>query len=299
MSEYDFYVVNAFAGEPFKGNPAGVFPDATGLSDRQMQDIARQLNLVETVFVFGSETEDVDVKLRYFTPLKELPIAGHPTIAAWVAMANHGRIAVHDQERYIQETRAGIQSVYLSTYDNRIFVRMDQPAPQFVDISESAEEIAKVFSLSSRRVVSDYPIQGVNTGLGHVIFAVDTLESLMMVQRKIQSLDNLCSRYGLQEAQIFTFETFDVSHDLHTRNICPREGLEDPACGVGSSALLAYLMKNRIHFTDDRLHLRFEQGQIVNMPGVIHVWGDRGTDDSLTLQIGGSGVVMLKGTFYA
>jgi len=75
----NFLVVNAFAVRPFGGNPAGIFPHAEGLSDEEMQLIARQLNLVETVFVFRGTEPNVDRHLRYFTPLKELPIAGHPT----------------------------------------------------------------------------------------------------------------------------------------------------------------------------------------------------------------------------
>ena len=92
MSSRNFYIVNAFTDKPFGGNPAGVFLNASGLSDQQMQAIAKQLNLVETVFITPLNAKEADFELRYFTPHKELPIAGHPTIAAWCALAYAGQV---------------------------------------------------------------------------------------------------------------------------------------------------------------------------------------------------------------
>ena len=78
----DFFVVNSFAEKAFGGNPAAVFLDGEGLVEAVMQSIARQMNLIETVFVFRPDAKEKDLRFRYFTPLEELPVAGHPTIAA-------------------------------------------------------------------------------------------------------------------------------------------------------------------------------------------------------------------------
>lgn len=84
--------------------------------------------------------------------------------------------------------------------------------------------------------------------------------------------------------------------DFHTRNICPREGIEDPACGVGNSALVAYLMKNGV-LTESLVEICAEQGYIEQMPSVIRVRGIREDNGSFSLSIGGSGVLMVKGEF--
>ena len=78
--EYKFYQVDVFTRDPFGGNPLAVFPDAAGLSDSSMLQIAREMNLSETTFVFPAEWSGVDFEVRIFTPGKEIPFGGHPII---------------------------------------------------------------------------------------------------------------------------------------------------------------------------------------------------------------------------
>ncbi|MCB0343974.1 MAG: PhzF family phenazine biosynthesis protein [Bdellovibrionales bacterium] len=289
----NFYVVNSFAKQAFGGNPAGVVPDAAGLSDSQMLAVAKQLNLVETAFVCPPEKKGSDIRIRYFTPNKELPIAGHPTIACWVALVEEGKFTVEHRSRYLQETKAGPQEIELITKNDALFVRMAQPEPKFIKTPLFGSDIADTFGIDSKAIV--HPIRGVDTGLGHLIFGVDSIESLMKIRRQKEPLKKLCERFGLAEAQVFALEATDDNCDLHTRNICPREGLEDPACGVGNSALLAYLMDCGIRFTDDDAHMVAEQGHVVGMPSVIHTWGKRIDKDRYSMHIGGAGVIMAKG----
>ncbi len=289
----DFYVVNAFAAKAFGGNPAGVVTDAAELTSDQMQAVARQLNLVETAFVCPPDTPEADIKLRYFTPIKELPIAGHPTIAAWIALVEDGKFSINGRNSFRQETKSGLRKVDLVSSREGLFVRMDQPQPRFVKTPLFGSDIADVFGIDSKAII--HPIRGVDTGLGHLVFGVDSIDTLMKVQRKKEQLAKLCERFGLAEAQVFALEAKEDGCDLHTRNICPRDGIEDPACGVGNSALLAYLMDCRIQFTDDSAHMTAEQGHAVGMPSVIHSWGKRLDRDSYSLQIGGTGIVMVKG----
>ncbi len=80
MADYRFLQVDVFTHRPFGGNPLAVFPDAEGLTDEQMQNIAREMNLSETTFVFPAKTVEYDFKVRIFTPAVELPLAGHPVV---------------------------------------------------------------------------------------------------------------------------------------------------------------------------------------------------------------------------
>ncbi|MGE4351277.1 MAG: PhzF family phenazine biosynthesis protein [Bdellovibrionales bacterium] len=290
-----YFVANAFAPRPFAGNPAGVFPCADELTTSQMQAIAKQLNLVETVFVSSPQTEGVDFEVRYFTPEKELPLAGHPTIAAWHILATQGFLPNEARSVFRQHTPKGIQEIKLERTGQQIRVVMQQEQPQFYGIYEDKAGVAEVFSLEEGDLLEAYPVESVDTGLGHIIFGVKDLASLMKVRRNIGPLKKLCTSMQASEAQIFCSETYDPSLTLHTRNICPREGMEDPACGVGNSALLAYLMKNGF-FKSNESEMLAEQGHIEDRPSVIYVKG-RKTPDSYELELGGSAITMSKGEF--
>lgn len=287
-----FLVVNAFAEKPFGGNPAAVFPNAQGLPQEMMQSIARQMNLVETVFV--TPESDVDFRLRYFTPKTELPVAGHPTIAAWCALLHEGIVNTEERNIYTQATQAGVQEIKVErSKKGKPIVTMKQPSARFLDTDCTAEQAAAVFSISKDAIDDRLPIQAVDTGLGHLIIPLRSLDALMSVKRRVEALRDLCQKNGVREAQLFCFEAFDKTCQLHTRNLCPREGLEDPACGVGNGALTAYLSRF-YRYADNDFTLRIEQGNVVDMPSVIHTRAVRSKED-VKVFVGGSGIVMMEG----
>src|SRR5512146_3451048 len=89
-----FYQADVFSSQPFGGNPVAVFPDAKGLSDDQLQQIAREMNLSETVFVFPPTDPAAVVRLRIFTPTQEIPFAGHPVIGTFFVLGRLDRLAL-------------------------------------------------------------------------------------------------------------------------------------------------------------------------------------------------------------
>ncbi|HPO57978.1 MAG TPA: PhzF family phenazine biosynthesis isomerase, partial [Anaerolineaceae bacterium] len=90
MGSYRFVTLDAFTSTPFAGNPCAVIPEAAGLTDDEMQKIARETNAPETAFIFPSE--QADFRVRYYTPRSEIPFAGHPTIATVFLLAQEGRV---------------------------------------------------------------------------------------------------------------------------------------------------------------------------------------------------------------
>lgn len=289
--QISFEVINSFAKEIYGGNPAGIVHCKKGqLSFQDMQKIAKQLNLVETVFVTKSTVRDYDFELKYFTPLKELPIAGHPTIAAWVSIIN--KYAHIGSGEYFQKSLKGIQKIEIDRAPDLV-IWMQQPEPHFITIEESVNDIASIFSISESDIIKD-SVLGVDTGLGHLIFEVNSLDTLNKIKRNIEPLKKICSKYNLNEAQIFCKETYDTLNDIHTRNVCPRNGIEDPACGVGSGALLAYVLKRN---NVNELHLSIEQGNIVDMPSVILSTGKK-EGEKYSVKIGGVGIKMIEGKIY-
>lgn len=290
----NFLVVNAFADGAFGGNPAGVFPDAQGLDDVTMQAYAKQLNLVETVFL--TKSAEADYRLRYFTPNGEVPIAGHPSVAAWMALHHKKLIDTSKKSHYTQINKAGTQEIQFDVSNSdQPMVTMKQPTPRFLEGQFDAEHVASVLGIEEKHIDTQLPIHAVDCGLGHLIVPIRTLEALMMIKRHVEPLRKLCQQAGVREAQIFCFETLNKSYNIHTRNICPREGLEDPACGNGNGALAAYL--GRYCWTERKdFTIRAEQGNIVHMPSVIYTRAVR-TGKQFEVYVGGTAVVMLEGEF--
>jgi trans-2,3-dihydro-3-hydroxyanthranilate isomerase len=131
LNNQNYSVVNAFTDENIGGNPAAIFSNSEGLTRGEMQRIARELNFVETVFVCKSDEANIDRQLRFFTPAKELPIAGHPSIAAWASLANDGEISL-EKPFYFQKTEAGIQQIEISKDKELFVVFMQQQSPKFL-----------------------------------------------------------------------------------------------------------------------------------------------------------------------
>ncbi|MBX7144338.1 MAG: PhzF family phenazine biosynthesis protein [Oligoflexia bacterium] len=294
MKSKQFLVLNVFAEEPYGGNPAAVFPDAREIPEDQLQLIARQLNLIETVFAYPIGSAGIDYQLRYFTPLEELPVAGHPTIATWVALAKLGLIPVEDCSTFTQKTGAGNQQISISRIADTFLVSMNQPKPTFTEVLADREKIVQACGLKPQDLDGTLPVQGVSVGLGHIIVPVRDLKTLMNAKMNVAKLRRVCADFNMREAQLFTFEAFDPGMDLYTRNFTPREGLEDPACGNGNGALGVYLAETK-YKKHSQFQLKAQQGHGVNMPSVINIAVARDIQGNPEVSIAGSALVMIKG----
>ena len=275
MKEISFSVVNAFIDEQiqFSGNPAGVVFSRVNC----YQEIAKQLNLVETVFIDSSEV--ADCRFKYFTPLKELPITGHPTLAAIWALKEKGLV----RNQLTIETKGGIINAQIK--DGKVW--LTQKEPTFRLITQTRRFIAEVFNLPMDSLHKIFEPEAVNAGLGHLIIGVKTLSDLNRAAVKIEELHYLCQAFGAMEAQLFCITEND---QIFTRNLCPRLGEEDPACGNGNAALGAYLAKYGILNLGETLNIH--QGHTVGRPSIISVL----REDKIL--IGGKARLMANGTMY-
>ena len=123
MSEYRFVQFDVFTDQPFCGNPLAVFPEAEGITDERMMQIAREMNLSETVFVLKSEKENVLRHLRIFTPVREIPFAGHPIVGTWTALTQEGLVQPPEGgtgwQRIFHEVGIGVLPVDIEFKDGR------------------------------------------------------------------------------------------------------------------------------------------------------------------------------------
>jgi trans-2,3-dihydro-3-hydroxyanthranilate isomerase len=180
LGSYPFIQLDVFTDRPFTGNPLAVFPDAAGLSDEQMQQIAREMNLSETVFVLPSEKEEVlpsekeEVlrRLRIFTPSSELPFAGHPVVGTWNCLAREGIVTPPENGngwvRIKHEVGIGILPVDIEFKDGAPErVVMTQGKFEIrgeIDDGQDQADIARALGLAREDLDESLPIQAVSTG---------------------------------------------------------------------------------------------------------------------------------------
>ncbi len=294
MKEYQVIYLDAFTGVPFAGNPCAVLPEASGLSDEQMQAIARETNLSETSFVLPSAR--ADFRVRYFTPHTELPFAGHPTIATSFMLAQEGLIALQEPvTRITLEFEIGVLPVDVHVQDGQPTRAVMTQQPPTFGPHFTAEETAPCFGLAVFDLRSDCPPQIVGTGVPFLIVPARDVEVLGKIRMDRDALAALCEKGDVHAAFVFSIGGFDAKVDTHARLFNPHGTAEDPFTGSASGAMGAYVIHHRLK---PGPKLVAEQGHFVGRPGqgVLEIGG---TLDTITsVRLGGVAVKTLEGTLF-
>src|SRR5689334_24288991 len=186
MPEYRFVQFDVFTDRAFGGNPLAVFPEAEGISDEHMMQIAREMNLSETVFVLKPQNDEVLRKLRIFTPMREIPFAGHPIVGTWTALAEQGVVPLpdggHGWQRIYHEVGIGVLPVDIEFKDGQpVQVVMTQGKFEILDeIDDTHEqaELARALGLAREDLDESLPIQVISTGLECMAVPVRSLADL-------------------------------------------------------------------------------------------------------------------------
>ncbi len=243
---YRFVQVDVFTDRVFGGNPLAVLLDARGLDDAVMQKIAREMNLSETVFLLPPSRPDCVAALRIFTPARELPFAGHPTVGtAWV-LAAHG-IAPEGASRFVLEERIGPVPVELEGSPSRPdFIWMTQGSATFDPALGNRDAVARALGLIEADLWPGAPIQAGSTGNK---FLFVPLRDRPAVDRAALDgralLDAMGDRPHLG-VFIFAPDPDPAEGRVYSRMFAPHtSGVpEDPATGSASGPLGAYLVLN-------------------------------------------------------
>jgi trans-2,3-dihydro-3-hydroxyanthranilate isomerase len=298
-----FYQADVFTAQPFGGNPVAVFPEADGLTDDQLQQIAREMNLSESVFVFPPTDPAAVVRLRIFTPTQEIPFAGHPVVGTMHVLAQLGMIAAPEPvTRVVQECNIGLYPVDLHVRDGQVMrVVMTQPAPQFLERIDDTEDFYKVAAALRipKYAITDakWPLEVVSTGLPVLIVPVRTLTAVRSINPDPSAIVDLCGRFGANGIMAFTTVTVEPFSNAHARMFAPAIGIpEDPATGSASGALGAYLVQNGIVDVGPMTEIVIEQGYEVERPSRILVQVESDDDAIQTVKVGGQCVMVVEGT---
>ncbi|MCR5889745.1 PhzF family phenazine biosynthesis protein [Hymenobacter sp. J193] len=295
MPTLPFLLIDAFTPTALGGNPCAVVLDTAGLTDAQMQGLAREFNQSETAFVVGSAEAGFGV--RFFTPAEEIPLAGHPTIATVTALLHTGRLPLPSTGTSLSlaltEGPVRIDVVAPTMENPQPQVLMTQRRPVFGQVHNPAI-IAPLFGLTVEDLVPGALIQTVSTGTPQLMLFVRSHDAL----RRAGPPES--AAYGRYRAgsDFFSPHVFclggatPAGHTFARHFGTPPDILEDPVTGSATGGMAAYLW----HYGHlEQPHFVAEQGHWLGRPGKVNVQisGPRHAIESV--QIGGSGVVVVEG----
>ena len=308
MRQYRFLQLDVFTDRAFCGNPLAVFPEAEGLTDEEMGRIAREMNLSETVFVTGSGDEKALRRLRIFTPVRELPFAGHPVVGTWNALAREGVVPLPENgsgwTRIEQEVGIGRLPVEIEFKEGQpVRVVMTQGKFEIrAEVEDAADraEVERGLGLTPEDLDESLPIQTISTGVPVLAVPVRSLDALSRCRVNAAVLGESAARAGAMGFYAFTRETLEGGGGAHARLFAPDAGItEDPATGIAAGSLSGYLVYHGAHAvesTDGVFRFVVEQGDFIGRPSRIdaEVRGERGGDIE-QVRIGGPSVVVARG----
>ena len=309
MPEYRFVQYDVFTDRAFCGNPLAVFPEAEGISDERMMQIAREMNLSETVFVLKSKNEKVLRHLRIFTPAREIPFAGHPIVGTWIALATEGVAQPPEGgsgwQHIFHEVGIGVLPLEIQFEDGRpVQVVMTQGKFQILDELEDGHEqadLARALGLAREDLDESLPIQVITTGLSCLAVPVRSLADLRDCRVNGSLLSEIYTRHGGTGSLAFARETLEVgAARAHARFFAPADNIpEDPATGSACGALSGYLVHHggllNLEPEDGRYKFVIEQGDFINRPSRINlnVKGSAGNVEEV--KVGGTAVLVARG----
>jgi trans-2,3-dihydro-3-hydroxyanthranilate isomerase len=284
--------VDVFTSRPLEGNSLAVFPDATGLSDDDMQAIAREMNLSETTFVFPRDPEierERGTRVRVFTVQEELPFAGHPTLGtAFVLRAHTGASQIN------LELNVGVIPVHFEDFaDKPSFAEMTQQDPVFGQVHDR-HKIAEVTGIPLKHIASELLIQTVSTGVPFTILPLADLEAMRHLVINPQRSSEYLSQAGSKFFFYVCRQTVHPAARLHARMLFYNG--EDPATGSASGCAAAWMVKHGIAQSDERVLI--EQGVEMKRPSQIFVRASRSNDGVVNVRVGGNVVEVLRGQIF-
>lgn len=292
---YDLYQIDSFTKEKFQGNPAGVIMNADGLTECEMQKIARELNNSETAFVFSSNSSEYDVHIRFFTPTSEVPICGHATIAAHYARAILNELGT---SKIYQKTGAGILPVDIIKENNDYKIVMTQGKIEFGSIitGQNKEKLLAALNIKNSDLMENYKIQIVSTGHSKVMVGIKSIEALNLLQPNYNELSRLSESIKCNGYYVFTVASEESDILIHGRMFAPAIGInEDPVTGNANGPLGAYLVHhNLVQHDNSLLKFKAKQGEAIKRAGIIEVEVKIEDKEPVEVKVSGNAVIAFK-----
>jgi len=287
-----FIQYDVFTTRPLEGNPLAVFLDGRGLSDDEMQAIAREMNLSETTFIFprdaGAENAR-GVRVRIFTVQEELPFAGHPTLGTAFALRGKGGAS----EIKLDLNVGPIPIRFEQVSGEPAFGEMTQAEPTFGQVHDR-KRIAEVSGIPVKDIDTELPIQTVSTGVPFTILPLQGLEAIRRLKIDQPRASEYLSAFDGKFFFCVTRETVDPAARLHARMLFYNG--EDPATGSASGCAAAWMVEHGVAQPDQ--HVLIEQGMEMKRPSRIFVRASQHNGRVVNVRVGGNVVEVLRGELF-
>jgi trans-2,3-dihydro-3-hydroxyanthranilate isomerase len=285
---FPFVQLDVFTSIPLEGNQLAVFPDGRGLTDAEMQAVAREMNLSETTFILPRDAateRDKGVRVRIFTVTEELPFAGHPTLGtAMVLRGGSGAEKVH------LDLNVGQIPVQFTMKDGLPFGEMVQRDPQFGEL-HSREDVARAVEISIDEIADDVPIQTVSTGNA---FAIVPLKSLAVLTKLAPSWSPMHSYLKKTDAKFFYFVSREAAnHEAKLQARMIFYGGEDPATGSAAGPCVAWAVQHGVVPPEQQALI--EQGVEMKRKSRIYVTAGKEDYKIVNIRVGGHAVETVRG----
>jgi trans-2,3-dihydro-3-hydroxyanthranilate isomerase len=290
----DFYIVDVFAQTRYAGNQLAVFNGAADLTTAQMQRIAQEMNFSETTFILGGDPTD-GYAVRIFTPVAELPFAGHPTLGT--AYVLQSQVIGQPIAGVTLNLKVGAIPVQLD-YDtaqqlDRLWMR--QMLPQFGP-TFTATAIAPVLGIEPTEIDPRFPIQEVSTGVPFILVPLRSRSTLQRLKVDLGRYYNLINQTNAKAIFAFCPETTAPDRQFSVRMFGDALGIpEDPATGSANGCLAGYLVEHR-YLDRDRIDVQVEQGEALGRPSVLYLRAER-QPEGIAIVVGGQVILVARGQF--
>lgn len=298
--EYRYQLLDVFTHVPFGGNQLAVFPQATGLTALQMQQIARELNLSECAFAFPVEGRSLEWTLRIFTPGVENPFAGHPTIGGAIALAQEAVGSCPPLTRIVLHEAIGPIAVEVGCKRSIPSATLTLPnVPQFGPADCSNAALAEMLGLEPNEIGDGAwaPVT-VSCGIPYYIVPVKSLASARRCALRLDRWERLLASHWAPHVYVVALETERADADFHVRMFPPAMSVaEDPATGSAAAALAGLLA--RVEGGSGRRRWTVEQGLELGRPSFIVVQAELDAGIATRVSIGGEAVVVGQGVIRA
>ena len=287
MTQWD-----VFSSNPLQGNSLAVFSDARGLSDTEMQSVAKEMNLSETTFILPRDPKierERGVRVRIFTVQEELPFAGHPTLGT--AFALRGKSEA--QEITLELNVGKVPVRFEDTPNQPTFGEMTQVDPTFGLVHER-EAMARATGLSIEDFDATLPIQTVSTGMPFTIAPLKSLAVIEKLRVDLHHATEYLEKTGGKFLYFVARETVDPAAGLHARMLFYNG--EDPATGSAAGCTAAWMVAHGVAEPDQRVLI--EQGVEMQRPSRIFVRASRRDNRIVNVRVGGNAIEVIRGEVF-
>ena len=292
-----FYTLDVFTDRTFGGNPLAVFPDASKIPETALQSIALELNLSETVFVYPPTDPKHTRRVRIFTPVCEMPFAGHPTVGCAFALAALGEIPLEGEARIVLEELVGPVPVLVrGEFKKPAFAQLSvAKLPETGPPSPGRTHLAEMLSIDPSDILGGMTApQGISCGYPFLMVPLRDLEAVRRARVRMEQWDAALKSYWAPDVMVFARDA-EREGVIRARVFVPSQGIiEDPATGSAVAALGGYLAARESAASGSFSYV-VEQGFEIKRPSILELEVDKAEGEVTAVRVGGSAVMVSEG----